>query len=96
MLVGKVWNAAIGQSKTKPSSLEMMYMSPLFCDMMMSGLRYLTHILQLRDFSMAVFLIKMRSPSLKLYLMMVVACSCSKLIVALIHVVYMSETSVAR
>ena len=81
---GTAQNAAIGWSKTEPSSSEMMNVPPLFCDMTMSGLRYLAHILQLRDFSMVVFLIRTRSPSLKLYLIMEVACSCLKQIVALI------------
>ena len=75
---GMTWNAVIGWSNTEPSSLEMMHAPPLFCDMMMSRLRYLTHILQLRDFSMAVFLIRTRLLRLKSYLMMVVACSCLK------------------
>ena len=58
----------------------------LVCDMTMSGPRYLAHILRLRDFSIAVFLIRMRLPSVKSYLMMVVACSCLKRMVALIRV----------
>ena len=45
---GMTRNAAIGQSKTKLSSSEMMYAPPLFCNMMMSRPRYLACILQLR------------------------------------------------
>ena len=42
---GMTWNAGIGWLKTELSSSETMYVPPLFCDMMMSGLRYLASIL---------------------------------------------------
>ena len=64
--------------------------------MTMSRPRYLAHILRLRDFLMVVFLMRMRLLSLKLYLMMVVACSCSKWMVALIQVAYTLEVSAVR
>ena len=65
--------------------------------MMINGPRYLTCILQLSDFSMAVFQIKMRSLSLKLKSVTVPTCSCLKCMVALMMwAVYTSDASAVR
>ena len=99
MLAGKVWDdleCSNSVVEGKPLSLEMIYVPPLFCDMTMSGLRHLACILQLRDFLMVVLQINTRLSSLKSYLIMVVACSCSKWIMALTHVAYMSELTPAQ
>ena len=97
VLVGKVRDDSECSNRVVEEwTIEFRYALPLFCEMMMSGPRYLARILQLRDFLMAVFLTKTRLLSLKSYLMMVVACSCSKWIMASTHAVYMAEARVAR
>ena len=52
---GMTWKVAIGQSNTEPSSSKIIYMPPLFCKITISGPIYLVCILQLNDFSIAVF-----------------------------------------
>ena len=53
----------MGQSHTEPSNSETMYVPPLFLDITIRGPRYQGHILQLRAFSIAVFLINTKLPS---------------------------------
>ena len=55
-----------GQSNMEPSSSDKIYAPPLLHEIMIRGSRYLAYTLQLSDFSIVMFLIKMRSLSLKL------------------------------
>ena len=78
----------MGLSNTELLSSANMYMPPLFLEITISGSRYHGRIFLFRAFSVVVFLTSTRSPSLKLKLCIVFACSSSNLIVALTRASY--------
>ena len=74
---GITLKAATGRSNTDPLSSANMYAPPRFFDMTISSPRYRGCIFRLSAFSIAVFLTRTRSPSLKSNCLMVCVCSFS-------------------